>query len=177
MKKLLISGVMALTLGLSTTAMAKEVAGKFGFGAGFNAAAGASGVPATRPTVDAIYWLSDSFGLEGTLGIGVFAPDQGDSSFGFIGGVGGIFNVASFDTTNIGLGLRVQGGIVSPPAGDSQIDVQFELPIRGEYFFSDNFSVNGSVGLAFLLDDNGAATDIRFGTAATGRLGFTFYIN
>lgn len=186
MRILSIIGGAALVLGLSATAQAKDMDGKWGFG-------GSAQMPrapntsnnAPAMTIDGIYWLGD-IGLEGRFGLGINAPDGEDSStaVGFTGGVGFIYNFAKFDTVNIGTGLRVDGRLFASGAenSDAEVTVGFGIPLRGEYFFSENFAVNASVGLGldFANEANDTPSVIDFGTAsggAFGSFGFTFYMN
>lgn len=174
----------ALVMGLSATASAKDVDGKFGFGGSVQAIqAGNTANNAPSSTIDAIYWLGD-IGLEGRLGFALNSPDGGDTAIGFTGGVGLIYNFAKFDTVNIGTGVRIDGRMFSSGAegADADITLGVGIPLRGEYFFSDNFAVNGTVGLGldFRTEANGAGSVVAFGTNSAGvfgGFGFTWYVN
>lgn len=166
----------ALVLGLSATASAKDMEGKWGFG-GSTQTANLNQAP--NATIDGIYWLGD-LGLEGRLGFGLNAPDGGDTAIGFTGGVSLLYNFAKFETVNIGTGLDVDGQLFSSGAegADADIGISFGIPLRGEYFFSENFAVNASVG--FGVDIVTDPSVIAFGTRSAGMFGdfgFIWYMN
>lgn len=174
----------ALVLGLAATAQAKNMDGKWGFGGSLQSQSRvtpAGGNNSPNATIDGIYWLGD-LALEGRFGFNVNAIDGGATGVGFTGGVGIIYNFAKFETVNVGTGLRIDGRLYSLDNRDTEITLGFGVPLRGEYFFSENFAVNGSVGIGFdfAAEANNNASVIGFGTPSAGffgGFGFTFYMN
>ncbi|MEM1023101.1 MAG: hypothetical protein AAGD10_10635 [Myxococcota bacterium] len=136
-------------------------------------------------TVDALYWLTPRIGLEGRIGYQIQAPDGGDTAVRFRGGFGALFNIARWEQANLQVGLRLLGDVASSGAEnvDPNINLGFEVPLRGEYFFSDHFAVNAQVGLGVdvALENNsvGRSTVVGAGTTSSGAFGgfgFIFYL-
>lgn len=188
MRKLSVT-VATLAMGtmVALPAMAKDLDGRFGLGYD-QSLSGVSGLTAR-------YWIGD-LGIQGILGLDFVKPDQGDSQIEFDFGLGAIYNFAKSEHANLGLGLNLDLGFANKAAmggGDSSFQFNVAIPLRGEYFLSDNFAFNASVGLVIaIVPEKGqvlgamsatghpgaAAKDIQFSLGpgnlfATG--GFTYY--
>ena len=160
----------------STTASAKDMGGKFGVGYEQNLTGSAGGL-------NVQYWFGNlSLGM--LLGLDYFKPDSGDSTMTFNLAPHVLYAVARSNEANLNMGIRLPIGIMDPGAGDTQFGLQIELPIVGEYFFSDHFAIFGQVGLVFELpvgDQNvlsGRAKGFGVGiggAAFSGGAGFNFY--
>ena len=162
----------ALVLGLSATAQAKDMEGKWGFG-GSTQTSVVGGVPTN--TIDGIYWLGD-IGLEGRLGFAL--ASNGGTNVGFVGGMSLIYNFVDFETVNVGIGVDVDGQISAPEGQDAAVGINLGVPLRGEYFFSDNFALNGSVGLGVGIDTDASRVSFGIGNAGVfGQFGFIWYMN
>lgn len=140
MRRLTVVLVLGLVL-FGGQAVAKDMKGKFGVG-GKASLGGVVGF-------DLIYWLGD-IGIETILDFDLYKPDGGNSQLKFSGSLGAIYNVAKSQNANFGIGLRVNIGVsrLTNPT-KTLVQVNLEIPLRVEYFFSDYFAIHFEVGLTF----------------------------
>ena len=146
MKKLglLVCALAAMIL-FAISASAKDMNGKFGVGYD-STLGGVSGL-------NVKYYIGD-FALWGTLGLDIFAPKSGDNPIGFNFAAGGIFNFARAEQVNLGFGARIDLGYKNKTAmgkADSSFQVNIELPLIMEYFFTDHFSIHTGVGIVVVI--------------------------
>ena len=135
--------LLALFLGLSVPAMAKDMNGKFGLGLDVSTG-GVSGL--------AFRYFIGNLKLNLALGVNAFIPsDGGKTQFGFFGAPGLIYEFALAPQTNMGVRLKANLGYLNKAAnnGVSVFEANIEIPIEVEYFFSRHFAMNFSVSLLF----------------------------
>lgn len=186
MKRL--SGVLAVLAVLAaSSASAKDMSGKFGVGYD-QSLGGVSGL-------DLAYFIGD-IKLTGTISFEMFAPKKGDNPTAFAAAIGGIYQIARSENANLGVGLKLDLGFKNKAAMGvgSSFQVNIEVPIIAEYFFSDFFSIHAGTGLLFVIVPekgcalnvpnspnnitNAAAQGFGFGLgngSLLGNAGFTFY--
>ncbi|NUN14515.1 MAG: hypothetical protein HUU55_12875 [Myxococcales bacterium] len=175
MKRLATLFACLMVLALVTSAQAKDMDGKFGVGYSQSLTGGASGLGLN-------YWAGD-LKIGAILGIDFFSPDGGDSETNLKLGLQGLYAIARSNDANLNFGLRVNIGVAS--AAETAFGLQFDLPLEGEYFLSDHFSLYGHVGLTVTIvgeDGNplapgkGKGFGIGVGDGGfSGGAGFNFY--
>ncbi|MEC8024376.1 MAG: hypothetical protein VX223_10610 [Myxococcota bacterium] len=197
--------VLAL-LTLASPASAKDMNGKFGVG--YTQTIGGVGGFSFR------YWATRSIGLELDFGLSFVNSDGDRSTTEFVAAVGLFYALVQHRSTNLLIGVRGDIGFRSQPAASTPVLVadgidnqsasttseasggilQFnlEFPLMVEYFFTDTFAINLTVGIVLIFVPDGgttvlntlgpgtvAATDtFAVGIGAGGLLGsagFTFY--
>lgn len=174
----IISLVAFVVCAASTSlAQAKDMSGKWGFGGSVQAEQ--TPIPnAPTANIEGVFWLGQ-LGLEGRLAFALQSVDGGNTSVGSGGGIGLIYNFAQFDDVNIGTGLRFGGRFFygGGPADNALYKLAFSVPLRGEYFLSEHFAINASVGIG--VDVGIDPGFVSFGTASTGlfgNAGFIWYL-
>jgi hypothetical protein len=206
MKKLL-SGVGVVILALAlipAAASAKDKSGAVGVGYD-NTIGDASGLSVR-------YQVAKSFGIQAILGFSTTSYDNGESGDGSANtsdtnttiALRGNIGLAFTKKTNLDLILGVNiynesHDYDNPGDGDDDNDghtsFNFELGLGAHYFFTDWFSINGEVGLAFatigdqkdvgrvasglsVVGDKGDGTELVFGKGdGFGSFGWTFWFN
>jgi hypothetical protein len=192
--------VLACLLGAAPAA-AREVSGKWGLGYESTLTAlGTSGISGSVAPVSAsglafrIY--SGHLGLE-AVGGGAFrsVPNGKAETRAFVA-LGVLYNVFRSPSANLAAGVRGVVGLLNNLVTDeldasgqriqhagTSLGVTVEMPLRAEYFFSDNFAISGAVGpvLEFNRSDANPLTggsafglDI-FRGGFSGGVGFTVY--
>lgn len=212
MSRLTVSGmrrsiiVVLALLTLASPASAKDMNGKFGVG--YTQTIGGVGGFSFR------YWATRSIGLELDFGLSFVNSDGDRSTTEFVAAVGLFYALVQHRSTNLLIGVRGDIGFRSQPAASTPVLVadgidnqsasttseasggilQFnlEFPLMVEYFFTDTFAINLTVGIVLIFVPDGgttvlntlgpgtvAATDtFAVGIGAGGLLGsagFTFY--
>jgi hypothetical protein len=177
-----LAAIFAALVVLSTAgpALAKDTKGKWGFGASVQTPQGGI-ARAPRTTIDGIFW-EGRVGLIGRLGFAADSPDNGDTSIGAVGGVGVIYNFFEEERVNVGTGLEVDGQFFygGGDADNALYQIGFGVPLRGEYFLSDHFAINASVGVGVDIGIGTEQRTVSFGTDSTGlfgNAGFVWYLN
>lgn len=209
MKKVLSSAAIAL-LALAlipAAASAKDKTGAFGIGYD-TSLGGASGISAR-------YQVAKSFGVQAILGFETTSYSNGESgnaestrdNTAITAAIRGDIGLAFTKKTNLNLivGIDVYNssfdfGDAGESTDDSFTQFAFELGLGAHYFFTDWFSINGEVGLAFATVSSitdagkvssigtpvGGGTDgmdmegyeLAFGVGdAFGSFGWTFWFN
>ena len=187
-------------------ASAKDMNGKFGVGMTQTL----GGVTGTSFR----YWVSRAVGVEATLGVSLLDKDGVRSSTTLNGALGIFYAFVQKRTANLSIGVRANLGFRTAPSAvgqsvkvgdavDSQgksltyeatqmtWQVNGEVPLMVEYFFSDSFSVNAAFGfVVVIIPDEGKvlhttgagaadeAGEVGFGVGAGGLFGtagFTYY--
>jgi len=154
MKRL--SGFLAvLAVLVASSASAKDMSGKFGVGYD-QSLGGVSGL-------DLAYFIGD-IKVTGTISFEMFAPKKGDNPTAFAAAIGGLYNIARSEQANLGVGLKIDLGFKNKAAmggTDSSFQVNIEVPIVAEYFFSDFFSIHAGTGLLFVIvPEKGCALNV-----------------
>jgi opacity protein-like surface antigen len=173
MKKVISSAAIVL-LALAmvpSIASAKDKTGAFGIGADSSLGA-VSGISAR-------YQVAKSFGIQAILGFDTVNYNNDESGNTEVdasatqirAAIRGDIGLAFTKKTNLNLivGIDVYNSstdvtVAGTSNDDSQTQFAFELGLGAHYFFTDWFSVNGEVGLAFATisstDDIGTLSDI-----------------
>lgn len=190
---------------LTPEAGAKDMNGKFGIGF-TQTLGGVSGLGAR-------YWATRRWGIEAVVGASLLDADALRVSTDILVAVGVFYGLIQHRHANLSIGFRVDLGIRARPnvarertsvigdavdteggppgPAETTVQINLELPLMVEYFFSDSFSIHMAVGLVaiFVPDDGlvlettgaGAVSDtvdFGFGFGSGGLLGtagFTFY--
>jgi len=160
------------------------------------------------------YWVTRSVGIETTLGVSLLDRDGIRSSTTLTGSLGLFYAFVQKRTANLSIGVRADFGFRTAPsdqgqsvkvgnavdsetesltfeATDTTLQINAEVPLMVEYFFSDSFSVNAAFGfVVVIIPDEGRvlntsgtgsaenAGEIGFGVGAGGLFGtagFTYY--
>lgn len=129
--------VVIITTALALPVLGKDMNGKFGVGID-QSMGGVSGI-------NLKYFLGD-FSIWLTPGLDLFAIKDGDTAVALDVALGGIYNFARSEVANLGAGLRVDFGYRNKTAGDTW-QVGVEVPLVGEYFFSDHFAIHFSAAM------------------------------
>ena len=172
--------LLALALGLATlspkAASAKDMNGKFGFGA-IQTFGGVSGLSLR-------YFVLRSVSLEVDAAVSFASLGDGQTATAFVGGAAVFYTLAQSRTTNLLIGLRGDFGVRSEPSdapetplldavnrkstpesanfAGSLFQFNLEIPIVIEHFFSDSFSINISTGvLMVFVPEQGAFLESR----------------
>ena len=171
-------------------ASAKDMNGKFGIGVS-QTLGGVSGATFR-------YWATRSFGIEAIVGVSLVDRDGLRSSTTINGSFGVLYAFVQKRTTNLSIGARVNLGFRTAPtteaqavrvsdavdtqtgsttqeASDTTLQLNAEIPIIVEYFFSDSFSVSLAFGfVVVVVPDEGAVLSVDgYGSASgPGELGF-----
>jgi len=130
------------------------------------------------------YWVTRSVGIETTLGVSLVERDGVRSSTTVNGALGVFYAFVQKRTANLSIGLRADLGFRTAPsaqgqsvkvddavnsedesltfeATESTLQINAEVPLMVEYFFSDSFSVNASFGfVVVIIPDEGKVLDI-----------------
>jgi len=181
---LLVIASTLLVLGTSTSAVAKDLNGRFGIGLE-QSLGGVSGL-AVR------YWPADDFGILATVGADIVTRSDFEFlSTKVVASTGFVYNFAESLHANFGAGMRFALGFATDnQAGTDTLEFDIEIPLTAEFFLSDNFSVSVALGVLIAVvpgagavldhgeeDPNTAGIDtVRFGIGAiTGSLGVVYY--
>lgn len=190
--------VILAGLALARPAAAKDMNGKFGVGY-TQSLGGVSGL-------NLRYFVGD-VQVEGTVGFDLFQPSKSAVDLGtwtsVKGSVGALYYFARSDQANLGTGLRVDLGWRSREAvggeaagecaaGDgneacqrdamarasSAWQVNIEVPLQAEFFFTDHFALGLATGLLFTIITQEGQAPLATGTkslaADTKKKGFGF---
>jgi hypothetical protein len=154
---------LLVPLVLAAPAEARDMNGKFGLGYS-QTLGGVSGLHLK-------YFIKD-FVIEGTVGFDLFKPKDMDPRTSVKGAVGVFYNFARFEIANLGVGARVDIGwrngeaitaflrktclagnndaaTCSALSGGSAWQINLEVPLMAEVFFTDHFAVNIQAGVLF----------------------------
>ncbi len=174
---------MAIPLGAS----ARDMNGKFGLGLDVSSG-GVSGL--------GMRYFVSNVKIDLTLGVNAFIPSgSGDTQLGFYTAPAVIYEFARSRKANLGIGLRANLGYKNKAAnnGSSTFEVNIEIPLEAEYYFTSHFAMNFSVSLLFdivpasgrILKNKGASGQgvpsqkgfgISFGAGSLiAGAGFTYY--
>jgi hypothetical protein len=182
--------LVAIAFVWSTPAIAKDMNGKLGIGV-TQTLGGVTGIGVR-------YWPSKRFSLEVTVGVSLIDKDNVRSSTAVYASTGVFYAFILKRHANLSVGLRGNLGFRSTPrenvpdvsVGDAidnetsvsaleaieeQLQVNLEIPLLVEYFFSDSFSVNLAVGLVLVIvPDEGGLLEVNGvgGTSKSGEIGF-----
>jgi hypothetical protein len=204
MRRSLLVALAIITV--TNTATAKDMNGKFGVG--YTQTIGGVGGFAFR------YWATQNIGIELDFGLSFVNSDGDRSTTEFVAAVGLFYALVQHRSTNLLIGIRGDVGFRSQPAESTPVLVadgvdnqsssttteassgilQFnlEFPLMVEYFFTDTFAINLTVGIVLIFVPDGGATVLNTlgpGTVAAtdtfgvgigaggllGSAGFTFY--
>ena len=136
--------LLTVAIALSAPAHAKDMRGKFGVGLNQSLTSGVTGIGLN-------YWIGN-LKVGGIFGMNFFFPDGGgDVESTVLIGLQGLYAIARADDANLNFGLRFNMGIADPGAADTVFGVQFDIPLEGEYFLSEHFSLYGHVGLTMTI--------------------------
>lgn len=183
-RKLALTVALCAALGLSTPASAKDMNGKFGVGLSQSLTSGVTGLGLN-------YWIGN-LKLGTIFGMNFFFPDtddpknnnESDVQSTVVIALQALYAIARADDANLNFGLRFNMGIRDPGAADTIFGVQFDIPIEGEYFLSEHFSLYGHVGITLTIigeDGNPLAAgnqgfNLGIGDGGfSGGAGFNFY--
>lgn len=148
---------------VATPALARDMNGKFGIGYS-QTLGGVSGLHVK-------YFVKDVL-IEGTVGFDLFKPKDLDPRTAVKGAVGVFYNFARFEVANLGVGARVDVGwrngeaVTATARASCRSDgsdaatcdairrgstwqVNLEIPLLAEVFFTDHFAVNVQAGVLF----------------------------
>lgn len=198
--------LVCLTTAVASPALAHDVDGKWGIG--FEETLTAVGSRQVVPISDGLTgnttaaqpdirasglcgrWWFGNVGLEAVAGFAIHLPSiKAAKEFGAFLSAGVLYNVVRAPQVNLTIGLRVLGGVGSTNASNvstgTRLGMAFEIPIRAEYFFNQQFAIAGAFGPT--LAYNGDRTNPLTGSSASldialargdfgGGLGFTYYI-
>ena len=166
MTRLGIVGILLSCLAVSSSVDARDMNGKFGLGYS-QTLGGVSGIQLK-------YYVQD-FVIEGTVGFDLFKPSSLDARTGVKGAVGVVYNFARFEIANLGVGVRADigwrnGASASAGAirtcvdaggtsadcqkanmGSSVWQVNVEIPLVAELYFTDHFALNVQAGLLLTI--------------------------
>lgn len=198
-------GLLAATFLVAPEAQSKDMNGKFGLGF-TQTLGGVSGIGAR-------YWATRRWGIEAVVGVSLLDVDRIRVSTDIMVAVGVLYGLIQHRSANLSIGLRADIGIRARPSvarsrtvvvgdavdteggpagpADTTVQLNLEIPLLVEYFFSDSFSIHMAFGLlAVIVPDDGLVLetdgpgsasdeiDFGFGIGAGGVLGtagFTFY--
>lgn len=190
LRKLALALVITSMVGLSGPASAKDMNGKFGVGLSQSLTSSLPGNGVTGIGLN--YWIGN-LKLGTIFGMNFYFPDAGDVRSTVLIAVQALYAIARADDVNLNFGLRFNMGIdagapATPPAtgtADTLFGVQFDIPIEGEYFLSEHFSLYGHVGVTLTIigtDGNplmpGTPKGFNLGIGQggfAGGAGFNFY--
>lgn len=167
MKKLALALAMIAPLAFAGTASAKDMKGRFGVGGQLENLGGVPGGLSLK------YWLSD-LGFQAMFGLSMAGDPDGDgpvesaTSLGL--GLRVLYNFARANDTNMYVGAGVGLGLIDAP-DESNLNIDVVLGI--EHFFTDYFSVAGHVGLQ--IDVAGDQTNVLLASLTTWGTSFHFY--
>ncbi len=190
-----------IALGMSVAAggaRAEDSSGRFGLGAdtslGWNAlgTTDAFNLDPTIPGLSAVFHVSENFGLQAIVGVGLFKADEpDDKTVTWNTALRGLVYVPASDAVNLGLvfGVGISGFRINPEVGShtSAIWVSLEAALRPEWYVTRWLSLHTQIGvaLAFVDDelsrvlpgsDDGAVGANLFANAnLIGNAGFTFW--
>jgi len=195
-KKLLMTLMAAVVLGLGATAQAQDSpppapppasssSGSVSLGGGAGIGVGAALTLSQVPTAQFVYDAA-VFHIEGLLGFASISNMGGNHTTQVGFGAGGWYHLHRGSASDFSLGAAIVVATTSPPVGNSTTVTAFEPGAQIRAFVTPNVSLNARVGLAFLFGDTGGGgTDIFFngqgsavGGAAigpTGALGITYF--
>lgn len=167
MKKLALALAMVAPLALADTAAAKDMKGRFGVGGQLDTGDTAG--------LSLKYWVSD-LGFQALFGfsmVGESGDGTEDNTSEFDIALRILYNFARANDTNMYVGAGVNLGIFSGgdavPDRDARVAIDVLLGI--EHFFTDFFSVAGTVGLNI---NTGDPFSMSLGSSQWGG-GFHFY--
>lgn len=172
--------VLALVLA-STPALARDMNGKFGIGYD-QSLGGVSGLN--------LKYHIGNVGIWGTLGFDLFKPAESDPRTAVRFAVAALYDFARFEVVNLGVGIRAnvgwrngeavtadrrkaagcQAGAACPlvTKAGSLWQVNIEVPLVAEVFFSDHFALHLATGLTFtILTTNDVALKQETGRLST----------
>jgi hypothetical protein len=185
--------VVMLVLFAQFPAAARDMNGKFGVGYE-QSLGGVSGL-------EVRYFISD-FAISGIVGFDLFKPSNSDPRTAVQFAVGTIYNFARFEIVNLGIGVRAGAGwkngdavtaerkrdagckgsdpcpVVQPAGNVWQVNV--EIPLMAELFFTDHFSIHLATGILFTILTHESTVMKQTGTGGvvpeSGEKGFGFGI-
>ena len=185
----------AATLAPGGDACAYSVDGKFGVGYEETLVAlggvESGALPDIRAAGLGVWgWIGD-VGFEGIFGFrALLVSNQAADFAGFVA-LGAHYNVFRAPTVNLSAGVRVDIGFgrgVDATTGNakaSSVGFAVEVPLRAVYFFSEQFSISGTVGPLLALNGNaphpltGATKSTEFSLfrgGFSGGVGFTVWL-
>jgi hypothetical protein len=189
-KKLIMTLVPAVALGLAATAQAQETpppseppppapaahhsssSGGGGAGIGVGAVVSLAGFTAGQFVYDQDQWhIEGLFSLSSTT---QGAPGR-ETHVTF--GAGGWYHLHRGASSDFSLGVALVVDNTSPPGGGgSQTLTSVEPGAMARVFVTPNVAAHGRVGMAMLLGDTGGGgTDFFLGGQFTGLFGFTYF--
>jgi len=168
---------LALVLGLAVPSLAfaqetpapaagKDLTGRFGVGGQLESIGGVAGGVSLK------YWISADLGLQVLGAMDKFPDPDGmgplDSGTELGLGLRALFNIARQGDTNLYGGAGLSLGLIDA----DQVDVDLLLGV--EHFFTDYFSVAGHVGIQAGLAGN-SKEEISIGNVGSWGTSFHFY--
>ncbi len=188
--------LVLLTVSLSGSAFAKEVAGRFGLGLDNTLTAATLGIgdinaSPNSPNAPKIglsfrYWITNDWGINAVVGFlygsGTAAKeayDDPDGIWAFTLDFKGIYNFHKGDKANMGLfatfHMRKESTTIYRPEGPnhSNFGVALAFGFTPEFFFTDNFAIAAELGFTFRFQE-GFAVGIS-GDNLLGGLGIHYY--
>ncbi len=145
--KLFLIIVIVSELLLATNSPAKDMNGKFGIGVE-TSIGGISGLH--------MDYFIGNVKTELTLGTNIFIPKDNtkNNQFGFYTAPGFVYVFDMNAHANLAFGAKLNFGYQNKAAtgtDKSAFELSIELPVEGEYFFSNHFSMHFDVGMLFDL--------------------------
>lgn len=181
-----------LILGVAVPVAARDMNGKFGVGYD-QSLGGVSGLN--------LKYHVGNVGIWGTLGFDLFKPAESDPRTAVRFAVAVLYDFARFEIVNLGVGLRADVGWRNGEAvtadrrkaagctagtacplvtkADSLWQVNLEIPLVAEIFFTDHFALHVATGLTFTIlttDDVALPQDTGRLSTGTKEKGFGFGI-
>jgi hypothetical protein len=189
-KKLIMTLVPAVVLGLAATAQAQDTpppsetpppapaahhSSSGGAGIGVGAMISLAGFPAAQFVYDQDMWhLEGLFALDSTTAMGPMGTERATHvTFG----AGGWYHMHRGASSDFSLGVALVVDNNSPAGGGpSNTLTSVEPGAMARVFVTPNVAVHGRLGLAMLLGDTGGGgTDFSLGGQFTGLFGFTYF--
>ena len=190
-KKLLMSSLVAVALGLAATAQAQDspppspppssgggggaiIGGGAGAGIGVGAAVllADGGAPAL-PAAQFVYDMA-LLHFEGLFGFTSAENGAGDRVSNLVFGAGGWYHLHRGSSSDFSLGAAIAIATNTGP-GPSTTVTAFEPGATVRAFLTPNVALFARAGLLFLFGDTGNGTHIDLGGQAAGAFGFTYF--
>jgi hypothetical protein len=172
MKRLVLVLIAVVLISISAFAEGTPKAGEFGIQTSVAVFTFLSVPPLA--SLGAKYWITDAMALRAGLG---FASQSGSNSMtAYDIGAGFEYHFAGKGGVSPYAGIQASINSQTPSGGSATTGYMINAVLGGEYFFSNNFSWGGEIGIGVGGSDNNGVTSTLVSTVGAATI-LTWYLN